>query len=169
MNDQANLRKLTLTAIFIAIGVLLAPFSIPIGVSRAFPVQHMINVLLAVLLGWQYSLAGAFCISSIRIAMGMGTILAYPGSLIGAVLSGVLYKKTGALWGAVLGEVIGTGILGGLISYPIAAFVLESKAAALLFFVLAFLPNTILGASLGVLILKFLPARQIVSRMIKQQ
>ena len=168
MNDQMKMRKLTLTALFIAIGVMLAPFSIPIGVSRAFPVQHMINVLLAVLLGWQYSLAGAFCISSIRIGMGMGTILAYPGSLIGAFLSGYLYKKTGALWGAVLGEVIGTGILGGLISYPIAAFVLDSRAAAFLFFVLAFLPNTILGAALGTLILKFLPARQLVERIVNQ-
>lgn len=168
MNDQEKLRKLTLTAIFIAIGVLLAPFSIPVGVSRVFPVQHMLNVLLAVLLGWQYSLAGAFCVSSIRIALGMGTILAYPGSLIGAVLSGVLYKRTGSLWGAVAGEVIGTGILGGLISYPIAAFVLDSRAAALLFFVIAFLPNTILGSAIGMLILKFLPARQLVSRMIKQ-
>ena len=71
--EQNDLRKLTLTAIFIAIGVLLAPFSIPLGAAKAFPVQHMINVLLAIMLGWRYSLTGAFCISSIRIAMLHGT------------------------------------------------------------------------------------------------
>ena len=84
---------MTVTAIFIAIGVLLAPFvSFPFGGARVFPLQHLINVLLSVLVGWRYSTAGAFCISSIRIAMGVGTVLAYPGSMIGAALSGLLYK-----------------------------------------------------------------------------
>ena len=114
-NQNAYLKKLTLTAIFIALGVLLAPLvSFPFGGARVFPLQHLINVLLAVLLGWRYSVAGAFCISSIRIALGVGTILAYPGSMIGACLSGILYKKTGSIWGAVVGEIFGTGILGGL-------------------------------------------------------
>lgn len=92
--NNTELKKMTVTAIFIAIGVLLAPFvSFPFGGARVFPLQHLINVLLSVLVGWRYSTAGAFCISSIRIAMGVGTVLAYPGSMIGAALSGVLYKK----------------------------------------------------------------------------
>jgi energy coupling factor transporter S component ThiW len=169
MNHQTDLRKLTITALFIALGVLLAPFSIPLGVCKAFPVQHMINVLLAVLLGWQFSLAGAFCISSIRIAMGMGTLLAYPGSMIGAVLSGILYQRTGSLWAAVAGEIFGTGILGGLISVPVAAILLDSQAVSLFFFVIAFLPNTILGSALACLILKFLPARDLIQRHISHR
>ena len=61
-NQNAYLKKLTLTAIFIALGVLLAPLvSFPFGGARVFPLQHLINVLLAVLLGWRYSVAGAFC------------------------------------------------------------------------------------------------------------
>lgn len=92
--NNTELKKMTVTAIFIAIGVLLAPFvSFPFGGARVFPLQHLINVLLSVLVGWRYSTAGAFCISSIRIAMGVGTVLAYPGSMIGAALSGVLYKN----------------------------------------------------------------------------
>ena len=99
--NNTELKKMTVTAIFIAIGVLLAPFvSFPFGGARVFPLQHLINVLLSVLVGWRYSTAGAFCISSIRIAMGVGTVLAYPGSMIGAALSGVLYKKTNSIWGA---------------------------------------------------------------------
>ena len=117
--NNTELKKMTVTAIFIAIGVLLAPFvSFPFGGARVFPLQHLINVLLSVLVGWRYSTAGAFCISSIRIAMGVGTVLAYPGSMIGAALSGVLYKKTNSIWGAVIGEIVGTGLLGGLIAYP---------------------------------------------------
>ena len=120
--NNVELKKMTVTAIFIAIGVLLAPFvSFPFGGARVFPLQHLINVLLAVLVGWRYSTAGAFCISSIRMAMGVGTVLAYPGSMIGAALAGIFYKRTGSIWGAVAGEIIGTGLLGGLIAYPVAA------------------------------------------------
>ena len=101
--NNGELKKMTVTAIFIAIGVLLAPFvSFPFGGARVFPLQHLINVLLSVLVGWRYSTAGAFCISSIRIAMGVGTVLAYPGSMIGAALSGLLYKKTNSIWASSL-------------------------------------------------------------------
>ncbi len=158
MNNTVELKRLVVTAMFIALGVLLAPLvSFPLGGARVFPLQHMINVLLVLLVGGRYSVAGAFCISSIRIAMGVGTLLAYPGSMIGAFLSGVVYKKTGSLIGAVVGEIIGTGIIGGLISYPIAAFILNSKAVALYTLVVAFLPNTIIGAIVAAIIYKILP------------
>lgn len=158
MNNTVELKRLVVTTMFIALGVLLAPLvSFPLGGARVFPLQHMINVLLVLLVGGRYSVAGAFCISSIRIAMGVGTLLAYPGSMIGAFLSGVVYKKTGSLIGAVVGEIIGTGIIGGLISYPIAAFILNSKAVALYTLVVAFLPNTIIGAIVAAIIYKILP------------
>ena len=160
--NNTELKKMTVTAIFIAIGVLLAPFvSFPFGGARVFPLQHLINVLLSVLVGWRYSTAGAFCISSIRIAMGVGTVLAYPGSMIGAALSGVLYKKTNSIWGAVIGEIVGTGLLGGLIAYPVAAFV------PLWFFIVAFLPNTCIGAACGAVLYKVLPIRKFAEELRK--
>ena len=143
--NNTELKKMTVTAIFIAIGVLLAPFvSFPFGGARVFPLQHLINVLLSVLVGWRYSTAGAFCISSIRIAMGVGTVLAYPGSMIG-----------------------GTGLLGGLIAYPVAAFVLDSKVVALWFFIVAFLPNTCIGAACGAVLYKVLPIRKFAEELRK--
>jgi energy coupling factor transporter S component ThiW len=163
VNEQASsVRKITITAIFIALGVLLAPFSIPLGVARIFPAQHMINVLLAVFLGWRYSTSAAFCISSLRITLGMGTVLAYPGSMIGAFLSGYLYKKTNSIVAALLGEIFGTGVLGGFISYPLALFVLDSHAVAW-YFVLAFLPSTITGSALAYIVYRLLKAAKIVS------
>lgn len=167
--NNTELKKMTVTAIFIAIGVLLAPFvSFPFGGARVFPLQHLINVLLSVLVGWRYSTAGAFCISSIRIAMGVGTVLAYPGSMIGAALSGVLYKKNKFhIWGAVIGEIVGTGLLGGLIAYPVAAFVLDSKVVALWFFIVAFLPNTCIGAACGAVLYKVLPIRKFAEELRK--
>lgn len=99
--------------------------------------------------------------------MGVGTALAYPGSMIGAALSGVLYKKTNSIWGAVIGEIVGTGLLGGLIAYPVAAFVLDSKVVALWFFIVAFLPNTCIGAACGAVLYKVLPIRKFAEELRK--
>ena len=62
-----QLKKLTITALFIAIGVLSAHLVyIPVVVAKCFPVQHAINILLAVLLGTRYSVSAAFGISLLR-------------------------------------------------------------------------------------------------------
>ena len=56
-NDgRPSLRKWIFAALLAAAGVLLSPaFSFPLGVTRAFPLQHMINIFLAVLCGTRYS------------------------------------------------------------------------------------------------------------------
>ena len=122
MDRQDSLRKWIFSALLVAAGVLLSPlFSFPLGVTRAFPLQHMINIFLAVLCGTRFSTSAAFGTALIRNILGTGSLLAFPGSMIGAFLSGYLYSKTQKLWCAVLGEFVGTSIIGGLVSYPIAA------------------------------------------------
>ena len=119
-NDgRPSLRKWIFAALLAAAGVLLSPaFSFPLGVTRAFPLQHMINIFLAVLCGTRYSVSAAFTTSVIRNIIGSGSLLAFPGSMIGAFLSGYLYRRTKKLWAAVLGEFAGTSLIGGLVSYP---------------------------------------------------
>ncbi|MEQ8198004.1 MAG: energy coupling factor transporter S component ThiW, partial [Clostridiaceae bacterium] len=108
-------RKLTLTSLFVAMGVVAGNLIyIPVGASKCFPVQATINVLMGVLLGPGYGVAAAFCISLLRNILGTGSLLAFPGSMIGAFLAGYLYNKTGKSTLAVVGEVFGTGILGSL-------------------------------------------------------
>ena len=51
-----------------------------------------INVLSAILLGPWYALIQAFLSSLIRNVLGMGTLFAFPGSMFGALLAGLLYK-----------------------------------------------------------------------------
>ena len=78
-------RKLTSAALLIAIGTLSAHFIyIPAGVSKCFPVQHAINVMGAVLLGPDYAVAIGFIIACLRNMLGTGSLLAFPGSMIGA-------------------------------------------------------------------------------------
>lgn len=129
--DPDVLRKMIFAALMTAATVLLSPmFSFPLGVTRAFPLQHMMNIFLAVLLGTRYGVGAAGVTSLIRNILGTGSLLAFPGSMIGAFLSGVLYEKTGKLWAAVLGEFVGTSLLGGLFSYPIASLLMGSDKGA---------------------------------------
>ncbi len=149
-----NIRKLTFTALFIAIGVLSAHLVyIPVGVAKCFPVQHAINVLLAVILGTRYSTGAAFTISLLRNLLGTGSILAFPGSMIGAALAGILYKRTGHILGAVAGEIIGTGLIGGLVAFPIAKFLLGTPVGAF-FFIIPFLISTTGGSLIAWLLYK---------------
>jgi|LGVF01.2.fsa_nt_gb energy coupling factor transporter S component ThiW len=54
---------------------------------------------------------------------------------------------------AALGEMVGTGIIGGLRAYPIAHFLLGNAKATWYVFLIPFSVNTICGALIGYLIL----------------
>ncbi len=147
-------KKLIASSLLIAIGVIFSSvISIPVFVAKCFPVQHIINVLSAVLLGPVYAVINAFIISIIRNMMGTGSVLAFPGSMIGALLAGLAYTKFKNLKSAFLGEVIGTGILGAIVSFFIAKFLLGSKVLAS-YLIASFMASTVVGALIAVLLLK---------------
>ena len=149
-------KKLTESALLTAIGVVGgSTIYIPVGASKCFPLQHTINVLAAVILGPYYGVAVAFCISLIRNIMSTGTLLAFPGSMIGALIAGLVFKYSKKLSLTALGEVFGTGILGALVAYPIAAFVLGKKVA-IFFYVIPFLTSTIGGSLIAYILIKLL-------------
>ena len=144
-----NMAAISLMA---AIGVLGAAFIwFPAGTAKAFPVQHAINVLSAVLLGPGPAVSIAFLIAAVRNLLGLGTVLAFPGSIIGALLAGYAYKRWKKPSFAAAGEMLGTGIIASLISVPIANLFLGMEAAALAFMP-AFLVSSVTGSVLGLLL-----------------
>jgi energy coupling factor transporter S component ThiW len=152
---NASTKKLALAAVLTAVAVVGSMFSFPVLGSRCSPVQHMVNILCAVLLGPWYGVASAFLASLLRNLLGLGSLLAFPGSMCGALLCGLAYRKSGNLPLTLLAEVFGTGILGGLLSYPIAIAFMGKNAGELAFYayVVPFLISTTGGAVLaGVLL-----------------
>lgn len=147
-----NTKKLALAAVFAAVAVVGSTFSVPVFGSKCAPVQHLVNVLCAVFLGPGYGVAAAFVTSLIRNMLGLGSLLAFPGSMCGAFLSGYLYKKLRKLPAAYVGEIFGTGILGGMLSYPISAFIMGNSKAALFTFVVPFLVSTCGGTLIAIVI-----------------
>jgi energy coupling factor transporter S component ThiW len=154
-------KQLTLSALFTAIGVIAGSMIyIPVGISKCFPIQSSINVVSAVVLGPYYGTAIAFCISLIRNIIGTGSILAFPGSMIGAFLAGIIFYKTKNVLAAVAAEMFGTGILGGLLAFPIANLIMGTEVAAL-FFIPPFLISAIGGSIIAYCLVKILHSSKI--------
>jgi energy-coupling factor transport system ATP-binding protein len=154
---QTNTRHVAYAVVLVALGVALAPFtSLPIGIARVNPTQHFVNLVAAVLLGPWWAVGIAAIISIIRNALGVGTVLAFPGSMIGAFLAGYLYRYTRNLYLGALGEIVGTGIIAALVSALLVAPVFMQQETAIAALVASFLGSTILGTVLGILALRLL-------------
>lgn len=141
---------LVLMAVLVAIGTATAgTLWFPAGLAKAYPMQHAINVLAGVFLSPAQALTVAFVIALLRNLLGLGTLMAFPGSMVGALLAGLAFHwSDGKLVAALAGEVIGTGILGALLSVPIVRFVLGQEAA-IFFFIPPFVISSGAGALLG--------------------
>ena len=152
---KSNTKKLAIAGVFCAVAIVGGMFSFPVFGSKCSPIQHMVNILCAVLLGPGYGLAAAFVAALIRNLLGLGSLMAFPGSMFGALLCGLVYKKTKNIPATLLGEVFGTGILGGLCAYPVAVFLMGQSAAGLAVYayVIPFLISTVAGAVISAILI----------------
>ncbi len=156
-------RKVAYAVVLVAIGVALAPYtSFPIGIAKVNPTQHFINVIGAVVLGPWWAVLVAMVIGIIRNALGVGSLLAFPGGMIGALLAGYMFVWRKSLPLTAAGEITGTGLIAPVVSALWVAPVFMGKAIPLLALVPSFLASTIAGALLGVLALKFLQRADII-------
>lgn len=149
-------RKLALSGLLCAVGVVGSFFSFPVFGSKCAPVQHIVNILCAVLLGPFYGVGVAFATSLIRNLLGLGSLMAFPGSMFGALLCGIAYHKTKNTWLTYIAEVFGTAVLGGLCAYPVAVLLMGINAADVAFYayIIPFLISTAAGAVLSAVIIE---------------
>ncbi|MGQ9653278.1 MAG: energy coupling factor transporter S component ThiW [Thermodesulfobacteriota bacterium] len=149
-------RKVARAVILVAMAVALSPIFIPVGFVKLFPAQHMINVIGAVMLGPWYAVGVATAAAIIRNLMGVGTPLAFPGGMIGAMLAGIAYMASRNINLAAAGEIVGTGLLGAMVSVWIVAPLMMKKTMAASVLIVAFGLSSLTGAVLGVLALQVL-------------
>ena len=164
---KTNTKKLAIAGVYIAVAVVGSLFSFPVLGSKCAPVQHMVNILCAVTLGPFYGVAVAFAASLIRNLLGLGSLMAFPGSMFGALLCGIAYNKTKNIPVTLIGEVFGTAILGGLCAYPVAIFLMGKNAAELAFYVyiIPFLISTAGGAIISAVLIFSLKKSGILQNM----
>ena len=151
---KTNTKKLAIAGVFCAVAVVGSLFSFPVFGSKCSPVQHMVNILCAVLLGPGYGVGVAFAASLIRNMLSLGSLMAFPGSMFGALVCGLVYRRTKNILGTLIGEVFGTAILGGLCAYPIAILFMGIGAADVAFYayIIPFFISTAAGAIISALL-----------------
>ena len=157
-----SVKKLALAGMFCALCVVGSVFSFPMFGSKCAPIQHMVNVTCAVLLGPWWGLGVAFVASLLRNLLGLGSLMAFPGSMFGALLCGLAYRRTGNLLLTLAAEVFGTAILGGLSAYPVAIFLMGQEAGSVAFYayIVPFLISTAAGSILsGILVFSLQKAK----------
>ena len=164
---KTNTKKLALAGVLCAVAVVGSMFSFPVFGSKCAPVHHMVNVLCAVLLGPWYGVAVAFVASLLRNLLGLGSLMAFPGSMCGALLCGILYHKTKNLLATLCGEVFGTGIIGGLLAWPVAVFLMGKAAGDIAFYayIVPFLVSTVGGSIIAGVVLIALEKNSALKKM----
>lgn len=164
-NSRNTTQKLALAGVFVAVAVAGSLLSFPIAGSKCAPVQHMVNVLAAVLLGPGWGIGMAFCASLIRNLLGLGSLMAFPGSMVGALCCGLIYAKTRNLLATCIAEAAGTGFLGGLCAYPVAKLLMGIEPAGAFAYVVPFLISTVAGSVLAFVLLGILEKSGVLGQM----
>lgn len=162
MDKSQKLMKMIFLAMMVAVGVVISPI---LRVEGMCPMAHFINVTCAVLLGPWYAFICAFAIGVLRMVFMGIPPLALTGAVFGAFLSGMLYRLSkGKLVFAFLGEVIGTGIIGAIVSYPVMAFIWGRTGLTWVFYVPSFIAGTLIGGSIAFIFLKQLQKAKLLSK-----
>ena len=154
MVKNSKLLRSIMLSMMIALGVVISPI---LRVEGLCPMAHFINVTCSVFLGPWYSLLCASMVGLIRMSFMGIPPLALTGAVFGAFLSGLFYRLSkGSILAAVVGEVIGTGLIGSIISYPVMAYIWGRHGLTWAFYVPSFLLASLMGAGLAFVFLKAL-------------
>lgn len=143
MTKSKKLLKMLVLSMLVALGVVISPI---LRVEGMCPMAHFINIVCSVFMGPWYSLLCATLIGVIRMTTMAIPPIALTGAVFGAFLSGVFYRiSKGKIIFAVLGEIIGTGIIGAVLSYPVMNFIWGKEGLTWLFYVPSFIGGTLIG------------------------
>ena len=84
-----------------------------------------------------------------------------------ALLCGLIYYKTKNLPATLVGEVFGTGVLGGLCAYPVAILLMGKSASDIAFYayIVPFLISTVAGSILAGVLIYALKKANVLDRM----
>lgn len=153
--DQLSTKRIALAAALVAVTVVLSPIHFPVGTTKCYPAQHMINGIAGVMLGPWYASLMALATGIIRNMLNMGTLYAFPGGIPGALVVGLIYKYVKQTDYAALSEPLGTVVIGATLSALVLA-PWQGHPLTMSFFWIAFAASSIPGSILGYVILKSL-------------
>lgn len=169
---NTNVRKLCMAAFLTALAVVGSLLQFPFLGALCSPVQHMVNIIAGVYLGPWWAMGSGFCAALIRNIASLGSPLAFPGSMVGSFLCGAMYHwafKNKPMYvrlpAAYLGELIGTSVIGGMLAYPVGAFIM-GKEAALFTYVIPFFISCSVGTVIAAVLVTALKRVKAIDRLV---
>lgn len=154
MENKRKILILVTMSMFVAIGVVISPI---LRFEGFAPTAHFVNIVCSVFLGPWYSLLNGVITAATRMSLMGIPPLAITGQVFGAFLSGFLYRKSkGSILACVIGEIIGTGIIGSIASYPVMALLWGKGDITWYFYLPSFLIATLIGGTVAFIFLKTL-------------
>ena len=157
-------RKMILSAMFACLAFVLNTF---VYFPAMAPFQHFVDVLAAVFVGPWYAFAAALLCGILRMLSGR-TIQAVAGAIFGPILGGLLYRKFHNFWVVLLGEVVGTGFVGAMVSYPLMKLFYGLDAQSPFYYIPVYTPAAVVGGCMGVAVLLILKRTGMLDRMLSQ-
>ena len=161
MKTNLSTKKIALAGVFTALAVVGSFISFPVAGSKCAPVQHMVNILAAVTLGPFWGIGIAFIASLLRNLLALGSLMAFPGSMVGALCCGLIYHFSRKLSLTCAAEALGTGILGGLAAYPVAKLLMGLAPAGFTVYMIPFFISTFTGSVLAFILLRVFEKSQV--------
>lgn len=161
---KTTTQKMVLTAMFACLAFVL---NTCVYFPAMAPFQHFVDVLAAVFVGPWYGCAAAFLCGAMRMMSGR-TIQAVTGAIFGPILGGLLYRKTRNIYLVFLGEVIGTGFIGAMASYPLMKWFYALDARSPFYYIPFYTPSAVTGAAMGVAVLLILKHSSALDRMLRE-
>lgn len=149
--EKSKIHKLTLLALMIALDVVLSPL---MRIEGMAPMSSVMNIIAGVLLGPFYGTVMALVCALIRMTMLGIPPLALTGAVFGAFFAGLFYRLGGRLIWSMLGEIVGTGIIGSLLSYPVMVWFTGSQSELYwLIYTPRFVGATLIGSAIAFVVL----------------
>ena len=149
--EKNRIHKLTLLALMIALDVVLSPL---MRIEGMAPMSSVMNILAGVLLGPVYGTVMAVACALIRMTLLGIPPLALTGAVFGAFLAGLFYSFGKKLIWSMLGEIVGTGIIGSLLSYPVMVWFTGSQNDLYwLIYTPRFVGATLIGSAIAFVVL----------------
>ena len=152
--NQLQIHKLTVLSMMIALDVVLTPI---FRVEGMAPMSSVVNILAGTIMGPVYALVMATVTAFIRMTTQGIPPLALTGATFGALLAGLFYKYGRKFYFSALGEIIGTGIIGSIVSYPVMVL-FTGSAEKLSWFIYTprFIGATLIGTAIAFVSFRFL-------------
>lgn len=149
MRNQST-RKLVILGTLIAMNVVVNLF---LRIEGMAPMSSVLNIYAVLLIGPFYTVVMAFTTAVLRMVLFGIPPLAMTGAVIGAALAGILYKWRPTIYASALGEIIGTGLIASVVSYPVMVWFTGVKTNLHWFvYTPKFLGATLIGTAIALLV-----------------